>query len=249
MLDGLCFTDTLRRRPPTRAPLEESAPRRVVVARRGGLHPREEPIHAPRPVALEAEDAARVGDPVLLRGPRRRRRAAGLDVAVDGRQVVVRTPAKMTRRGFEGCNCNTRLLGNNATGHHLKQAHTIDETWRPGGAARMASAMAAAGLDVCMIEESWKFPTPAQLQTFAAEWRSLGGVLATSFREPWSQAAAPLLPRERGPPAAAVLQHPRGQAPPVALGDDDGALEGQGQEVLDQRRDLPRDARVVRARR
>ena len=41
------------------------------------------------------------------------------------------------------------------------------------------------------------------------------------------QAAAPVLPRERGPPAAAVLQHPRGQAPPVALGDDDGALEGQ----------------------
>ena len=59
-----------------------------------------------------------------------------------------------------------------------------------------------------------------------------------------AQAAAPVLPRERGPPAAAVLQHPRGQAPPVALGDDDGALEGQGQEVPDQRRDLPRDARV-----
>ena len=58
----------------------------------------------------------------------------------------------------------------------------------------------------------------------------------------FTQTAAPLLPRERGPPAAAVLQHPRGQAPPVALGDDDGALEGQGQEVLDQRRDLPRDA-------
>jgi hypothetical protein len=73
----------------------------------------------------------------------------------------LRTPAKMTRRGFEGCNCNTRLLGNNATGHHLKQAHTIDETWRAGGAARMAIAMAAAGLDVCMIEESWKFPTPS----------------------------------------------------------------------------------------
>ena len=48
-----------------------------------------------------------------------------------------------------------------------------------------------------------------------------------------------------GPPAAAVLQHRRGQAPPVALGDDDGALEGQGQEVRDQRRDLPRDARIV----
>ena len=40
--------------------VEESAPRRVVVARRGRPHPREEPIHAPRPVALEAEDAARV---------------------------------------------------------------------------------------------------------------------------------------------------------------------------------------------
>ena len=69
--------------------VEESAPRRVVVARRGGPHPREEPIHAPRPVALEAEDAARVGDAVLLRGPRRRRRAANLNFIIDGRQVVV----------------------------------------------------------------------------------------------------------------------------------------------------------------
>ena len=109
----------------------------------------------------------------------------------------LRTPAKMTRRGFEGCNCNTRLLGNNATGHHLKQAHNIDETWRAGGAARMARAMAAAGLDVCMIEESWKFPTPAQLHTFAEEWRSLGGVLATSFREPWSRFRSTYL-REHG---------------------------------------------------
>ena len=123
--------------------VEESAPRRVVVARRGGPHPREEPVHAPRPVALEAEDAARVGDAVLLRGPRRRRRTANLDVAVDGRQVVVAEDARVV-------------------------------------------------------------------------------------------------------PAAAVLQHPRGEAPPVSVGDDDGALEGQGQEVLEQRRDLPRDARVVR---
>ena len=78
--------------------VEESAPRRVVVARRGGPHPREEPVHAPRPVALEAEDAARVGDAVLLRGPRRRRRAANLDVAVDGRQVVVAQDARVVRR-------------------------------------------------------------------------------------------------------------------------------------------------------
>ena len=69
--------------------VEESAPRRVVVARRGGPHPREEPVHAPRPVALEAEDAAGVGDAALLRRPRRRRRAADLDTIVDGRQVVV----------------------------------------------------------------------------------------------------------------------------------------------------------------
>ena len=62
----------------------------------------------------------------------------------------------------------------------------------------------------------------------------------------FTQAAAPLLPRERGPPAAAVLQHPRGQAPPVALGDDDGALEGQGQKNSHQRGDLPRDARIRR---
>ena len=75
--------------------VEESAPRRVVVARRGRPHPREEPIHAPRPVALEAEDAARVGDAALLRRPRRRRRAADLDVAVDGRQVVVAQDARV----------------------------------------------------------------------------------------------------------------------------------------------------------
>ena len=76
--------------------VEESAPRRVVVARRGGPHPREEPVHAPRPVALEAEDAARVGDAALLRGPRRRRR--NLDVIVDGRQVVVAQDARVVRR-------------------------------------------------------------------------------------------------------------------------------------------------------
>ena len=70
----------------------------MVVARRGGPHPREEPVHAPRPVALEAEDAARVGDAVLLRGPRRRRRAANLDAAVDGRQVVVAQDARTVVR-------------------------------------------------------------------------------------------------------------------------------------------------------
>ena len=68
--------------------VEESAPRRVAVARRGGPHLREQPIDAPRPVALEAEDAARVGDAALLRRPRRRRRAADLDTIVDARQVV-----------------------------------------------------------------------------------------------------------------------------------------------------------------
>ena len=80
----------------------------------------------------------------------------------------LRTPAKMTRRGFEGCNCNTRLLGNNATGHHLKQAHTIDETWRPGGAARMARAMAAAGLDVC-----FRGASPHAIDATPARWREV----------------------------------------------------------------------------
>lgn len=61
----------------------------------------------------------------------------------------------------------------------------------------MAQAMADADLDVCMIEESWKFPTPAQLLTFAAEWHALGGVLATSFREPWGRFRSNYL-REHG---------------------------------------------------
>ena len=78
--------------------VEESAPRRVVVARRGGPHPREEPVHAPRPVALEAEDAARVGDAALLRRPGRRRRAADLDTIVDGREVVEAQDARVVRR-------------------------------------------------------------------------------------------------------------------------------------------------------
>ena len=70
--------------------VEESAPRRVAVARRGRPHPREEPVHAPRPVALEAEDAAGVGDAALLRRPRRRRRAgrpphAGVRTLQEGR--------------------------------------------------------------------------------------------------------------------------------------------------------------------
>ena len=78
--------------------VEESAPRRVVVARRGGPHPREEPVHAPRPVALEAEDAARVGDAALLRGPRRRRRTANLNTIIDGRQVEVAQDARVVRR-------------------------------------------------------------------------------------------------------------------------------------------------------
>ena len=78
--------------------VEESAPRRVAVARRGGPHPREQPINAPRPVALEAEDAARVGDAALLRRPRRRRRAADLNTIIDGREVVVAEDARVVRR-------------------------------------------------------------------------------------------------------------------------------------------------------
>ena len=54
-----------------------------------------EPVN---PVALEAEDAARVGDAALLRRPRRRRRAADLDTIVDGRQVVVAEDARAVRR-------------------------------------------------------------------------------------------------------------------------------------------------------
>ena len=42
-----------------------------------------------------------------------------------------------------------------------------------------------------------RFPRRSQLRTFAAEWRSLGGVLATSFREPWSRFRSTFL-REHG---------------------------------------------------
>ena len=111
--------------------VEESAPRRVVVPRRGGPHPREEPVHAPRPVALEAEDAARIGDAVLLRGPRRRRRAANLDVAVDGRQVVV--------RGNEG-HPRPRCFNIHEVKPHPSLWETMTGLWRGKGKKSLINA-------------------------------------------------------------------------------------------------------------
>jgi len=56
-----------------------------------------------------------------------------------------------------------------------------------GGAAHTAAEMAARGYNVCMLEETYRYPKPDELLRFASNWRRRGGVVATSLREPWER--------------------------------------------------------------
>lgn len=92
------------------------------------------------------------------------------------------THAGVRRPGHAHCNCKSKLLGNLSS---------------PEGPRLMMAEMARRNLDVCMMEESWKFPVADALRRFAIQWRALGGEIATTIRDPWARFESTFL-REHG---------------------------------------------------